>query len=160
MRSTSSFIRLAAHGLLLAFAAFVLVTVGCTGANASTGAQTAPGARAASASSQPLTVATPTAGQQALPVATDQQATVQEPPGLATSGLETSGQVLTACVPGRDKARVESNAVAPTVAHLQDSPGNCSSGLPDRARADTAAAQLSDRIPAALTHLDLGIVRT
>lgn len=145
MRSTSSFIRVAAHGLLLAFAAFLLVTVGCTGANASPGAQENPGTQGASAVSQPDAGTTPAAGQ-----ATGQQA----------ARLETSGQVLTACVPGRDKARVESNAVAPTLAHLQDSPGDAGSGLPDRARANTASAQLSDRIPAALTHLDLGIVRT
>lgn len=154
MRSTSSFIRVAAHALLLALAAFLLVTIGCTGANATPAAQDSPGTQGASAMSQPLAATTPAAVQQSADLAathiTGQQAT----------GLETARQALTACVPGRDKARVESNAVAPTPAHLQDSPGNANSSLPDRARANTVSAQLSDRIPAALTHLDLGIVRT
>lgn len=123
MRSTSPTFRLLTHALLLAFAAFALVVIGCTGAQAS-----------------PATLASPTAQSSAV-----QSATAQKSPK---------------CVPGRDKAKVERNAVAPNPAHLQPPPANPDSALPGRARADASVLLFSSRDPAALTHLDLGIVRT
>lgn len=132
MRSTSPTFRLLTHALLLAFAAFALVVIGCTGAQAS-----------------PATLASPTAQSSAVQSATAQSSAVQ-------SAVQGSPK----CVPGRDKAKVERNAVAPNPAHLQPSPANPDSALPVRAWADASVLQFSSRDPASLTHLDLGIVRT
>ena len=64
------------------------------------------------------------------------------------------------CIPGRDKTRVETNAASPSSAALH----YCPTGISVRTAAhlgnDSQASQRSGRIPAALTHLDLGIVRT
>ncbi|ALE91423.1 hypothetical protein AOC05_02095 [Arthrobacter alpinus] len=132
MRGTSPSFRLLTHALLLAFAAFALVVIGCTGAQAS-----------------PATVTSPTARS-----STVQSATAQ------SSAVQSTAPGSPKCVPGRDKAKVERNTVAPNPAHLQPSPANPDSARPDRARADTSVLQFSSRDPAALTHLDLGIVRT
>lgn len=130
MQRISALPRVAAHALILAFAAFMLLAIGCTGAQAS------PNGQVASISASAFQDA------------------------LANTSADIYSQVLTTCNPGRDKVRVECNAVAPTQAQLQHSPENDGVGLFTPVRAETTTDQLSGRTPAALTHLDLGIVRT
>ena len=64
------------------------------------------------------------------------------------------------CIPGRDTTRVESNALSPSSAALHYCPTGISVRTAAQLGNDSQASQLSGRIPAALTHLDLGIVRT
>ncbi|MFQ4147694.1 hypothetical protein AAGW05_03195 [Arthrobacter sp. LAPM80] len=145
MRSSRQSLRFTVRTVLLTFTAFVLMAIGLTGAPASPGTQT--------------TTALASAVQAAKPHAPQMQAAQGARP-LTASVVETTGQRSTECVPGRNKVRVERDAVSPTQAHLQHSPGSSGAGLLCGARADTSAAGQSGRIPAALTHLDLGIVRT
>lgn len=136
MRNMALSLRFLTRSLLLTFTAFALILTG------GISAQAAP-----------------------LDPVTHHQATVQLAPlpqstAPASNALKSVNTVLTACVPGRDKTRVESNAVTPSPAHLRHTPANANSGFADRAQTDIAGAQLPGRIPSALTHLDLGIVRT
>ncbi len=77
-----------------------------------------------------------------------------------TSSVIPSGHERPACGPGRDKARVEHNATSPGQSLLQPDPGASSAVLLRTAPLEPGLAQRSGRIPTALTHLDLGIVRT
>lgn len=152
MQRINALPRVAAHALILAFAAFLLLAIGSTGAQASPNGQVA--SIGASAFND-----TPLNDGPALNTAAGMTAdTVRST--AAKSSASVSGQVLTSCTPGRDKVRVESNAVAPAQAQLQHSPGNDCIGLFTSVQPGIAADQLSGRTPAALTHLDLGIVRT
>ncbi|MEO6529699.1 MAG: hypothetical protein ABI563_05495 [Specibacter sp.] len=65
-----------------------------------------------------------------------------------------------ACIPGRDKVRLERDALPPTPAQLQPTRNDAGAGFAERAGTHSGAAPLLGRIPASLTHLDLGIVRT
>ncbi|MHA7306050.1 hypothetical protein ACX80E_12520 [Arthrobacter sp. TMN-49] len=133
MRSTTLMVRLAAHAVLLAFVGLAIVAFGCTGAQAS-----------------PNTLAV-----------TAHVSTSQFSAAADTAAVDTViSPVSTACVPGRDDVRLERDAVAPTPAHLQHSPKNANAGLADLAWTNPGAVHLLGRIPASLTHLDLGIVRT
>ena len=132
MQRTTVALRLVTQALVLAFIALVLVVVACTGAQSSSMQQTV---------AQQIS-----AHQTTLIEATAVEGTAVERPPL--------------CIPGRDTTRVESNAVSPSAAALH----YCPTGISVRTAAhlgnDSQASQLSGRIPAALTHLDLGIVRT
>ena len=128
--------RLGAQALILAFAAFMLVAIGCTGAHA---------------------------------FPTEQATSISASPALPGSGADTFaadtfadavGHAPPSCIPGRNKVRVERNAVPPSQAHLHHPPASGCTGLFASARAEGTADQFSGRTPAALTHLDLGIVRT
>ncbi len=164
MQRINALPRVAAHALILAFAAFMLLAIGSTGAQASPNGQVA----SIGASAFNDTVLHDDNAQNV-------DAALNDGPALNTSAGMTadtvrgtaakssagvSGHVLTSCTPGRDKVRVESNAVAPAQAQLQHSPGNDCTGLFAPVHPGIAADQLSGRTPAALTHLDLGIVRT
>lgn len=129
--------RLTTHAILLAFAGMLLVAFGCSGAQAQAGMQ----ATAAHA---------PTAHVSA----------AQFSPSTDVSLAVLTAPVSTACVPGRDKVRLERDAVPPVPAHLQPAQQDTSAGLAERTKANGGAAQVLGRTPASLTHLDLGIVRT
>lgn len=136
MHCTSALLRVGARLLVLALTSFVLVALGCTGA------QAFPETASPSVSSQ----------------ARLQPAPVQAPQDVASP--DTSEQEQITCIPGRDKARVEHNAIVPTIALFQHSPGANGATLPRNVPRPLGAEQLAGRIPAALTHLDLSIVRT
>ncbi|MDO5751951.1 hypothetical protein [Arthrobacter sp.] len=123
--------RLGAQAIILAFVAFMLVAIGCTGSHASPN---------------------------------EQAASISASPAFNSSGAGTFadavGHALPSCIPGRNKVRVERNAVPPSQAHLHHSPVSGCTGLFAPARAEGTADQFSGRTPTALTHLDLGIVRT
>lgn len=135
MQGTTALLRVGTRALVLALAAVLLVVLGCTGAQASPG-------------SPPMgTVAvTPTVTKQS-----SQPTTVL---------VATAGHAQTTCIPGRGKARMEANAVAPSPAQLQPSFGNAVAALPQALSCGSSSATLQGRIPSSPTHLDLGIVRT
>ncbi|POH74728.1 hypothetical protein [Arthrobacter glacialis] len=132
MRSSSFTVRLAAHAVLLAFAGMLLVAFGCSGAQASAGMQ----------------------------VATASVSAAQFSPAIETSVESLIAPVSTACIPGRDKVRLDRDTLPPTPAQLQPKQNDADAGLSRRARENSGAVALLGRIPASLTHLDLGIVRT
>lgn len=74
--------------------------------------------------------------------------------------VPSAGQELTACHPGRDRVRLERNSMAPGQGLFQPGPELSGSALSRMTHPDFDSLQLAGRIPAALTHLDLGIVRT
>ncbi len=115
--------RIAAHVILLAFTAAMLLDFGCTGVQASPDPETVP------------VIA-------------------------VSSAADAASPALPACIPGRDKVRLECHAMAPTPAQLQHSPASTGMELFSQIRTVKSTGQLAGRIPAALTHLDLGIVRT
>ncbi|MFB9166519.1 hypothetical protein [Arthrobacter psychrochitiniphilus] len=124
--------------LLLALGSMTLVVIGCTGAQASPGMQTI-----------------------AVSPAAEQQITAATTAALNTRGiLNTLNQLSPECKPGHKKVRLESHAVSPNLVQLQSPRGSFGSPLPHRLLVDGAAQQFLGRIPAALSHLDLGIVRT
>ncbi|WP_157884004.1 hypothetical protein [Arthrobacter alpinus] len=131
MRSMAFFLRFLTRSLLLTIAAFALIVTG--------------GISAQAAALDPVTV---------------QQSTLGQSTGQASTALESVSTVLTGCVPGRDKTRVECNAVTPSPAHLRHTPANANTGFAGRTQTDIFGALLFGRIPSSLTHLDLGIVRT
>ncbi|AIY03450.1 hypothetical protein ART_3851 [Arthrobacter sp. PAMC 25486] len=136
MQSTNALLRVGTRLLILALTSFVLVALGCTGAQAFP--ETALPSVSSSAELQPAAL----------------QMT------LDVLSLDTSEKEQTSCIPGRDKVRVEHNAIVPTLALLQHSPGSNGATLPRNMPRQLGAAQRAGRIPDALTHLDLGIVRT
>ncbi|POH71589.1 hypothetical protein [Arthrobacter glacialis] len=132
MRSNSFTVRLAAHAVLLAFAGMLLVAFGCSGAQASAGMQ----------------------------VATASVSAAQFSPATETSVEARIAPVSTACIPGRDKVRLERDTLPPSPAQLQPKQNDADAGLSGRAWENSGAVALLGRMPASLTHLDLGIVRT
>ncbi|MHA7271270.1 hypothetical protein [Arthrobacter sp. HLT1-20] len=147
MRSTVSMLRLTTHAILLAFAGLLLVAFGCSGAQAQAGMQ----ATATHA---------PTAHVSAAHVSAAHVSAAQFSPATDVSVAALTAPVSTACVPGRDKVRLERDALPPVPAHLQPAQQDTDAGLAERTKANSGAAQLLGRTPASLTHLDLGIVRT
>ena len=138
--------RLGAQALILAFAAFMLMAIGCTGAPVSPNGQVA--SISASPFSKIVLGSTPSGSAAAL----DRSA--------VDITADAAGHALPTCIPGRNKVRVERNAAPPSQAHLQHTPANGCTGLFAAVRTETGADQFSGRTPAAWTHLDLGIVRT
>lgn len=137
MQNSSAGLRMAARLLVLALSSFVLVVMGCTGA------QAIPDTPAPAT----LSVLAPAA---------------QMPPDAAADArsVPSAGQELTACHPGRDRVRLERNSMAPGQGLFQPGPELSGSALSRMTHPDFDSLQLAGRIPAALTHLDLGIVRT
>lgn len=131
MQGTAALLRAGVHALVLALALVMLVTLGCTGAQAA-----------------PVSLPGATVAQQSAA------------PQAETVIVATAGQVQTTCMPGRGKSRVEGDAVVPNPVHLQPSPGSAVAALPRDQHAGMGAAMLDGRIPASPSHLDLGIVRT
>ena len=144
--------RLGAQALILAFAAFMLMAIGCTGAPVSPNGQVA--SISASPFSKIVLGSTPSGSAPALgsAAALDRSA--------VDITADAAGHALPTCIPGRNKVRVERNAAPPSQAHLQHTPANGCTGLFAAVRTETGADQFSGRTPAAWTHLDLGIVRT
>lgn len=142
MQSTSALLRVGARLLILALASFVLVVLGCTGAQAFP-------------ETPPPSMSSPTELQSAAIHAASDVAAQD-----TAVSLDTPGQDQPACIPGRDKVRVERSATITTMALLQDSPGSNGATLPRDVPLQLVADHLAGRIPDALTHLDLGIVRT
>lgn len=124
--------RLTTHAVLLAFAGMLLVAFGCSGTQARAGMQ----------------------------ATTAHVSATQFSPATDVSLAALTAPVSTECVPGRDKVRLEREALPPTLAHLHPAQQDTDAGLSERTTANVGAAQLLGRIPASLTHLDLGIVRT
>ena len=135
MRSTSALLSGGARLLILAMTSMVLVVLGCTGAQA--------------------------AAETSLPSMSSpaQLGPVSEHVVLDAVSFDAPAPNQTACSPGRDTVQLEHNALVPTNALLQHSPSSSRAALP-HLHPDLAAERQSGRIPAALTHLDLGIVRT
>lgn len=120
-----------AQVVVVALIALVLVVAGCTVAQSS--------ATAGSLSPAAVSQATP-------------QATVLNE--------VTAAQRLLACIPGRDKTRAETNALSPASAALLHCPAGTWVQTAVLFGAERNPSQRAGRIPAALTHLDLGILRT
>ncbi|MDJ0317296.1 MULTISPECIES: hypothetical protein [Arthrobacter] len=158
MPKPASLLSFVTHAVLLALTGLMLVIVGCTGAQASSGNP------AASGSTYELTSTALDIHAVAVPVLAvttglSLPSTAQLPNTVLSPGTDAR-PAWTTCVPGRDKVRLEQNALTPVSAHLQRPPSALESDLLTPARADGGADQFADRVPAALTHLDLGIVRT
>lgn len=184
MQRTSATLRLSTQALILAFAALLLVTIGCTGAQASPiQASSTPAQAPASASISTLaapwltgqspTVAaapvadSPTAGDSTalnrdslIEVSLNRVSLKKAVPNQAVLVQTAATSPQPACTPGRDTARMEKNAVSAPTALLQHSPTGTFSRNAAQAGWDADESLLSGRIPDALTHLDLGIVRT
>lgn len=143
MQTSSTGLRIAARLLILALSAFAFVVIGCTGA------------QAIPASPSPAAVSVPG------PVSVLGPA-VQVTPGTAANAqsVVTAVQELPACNPGRVKVRLEHNAITPGQGLFPPGPELSGSALPRNAHPEVEALQAVGRIPAALTHLDLGILRT
>lgn len=135
MQRISTGFRFTAHALILAFVALTLVVIGCNGAQASAAQQVAITVSATTPASAPASNAV------ALKKATAQK----ENP---------------ACAPSGSSARVEKIALAPSPALLPHSPSSVLDQLSPYVLVGDGLSPHSGRIPAALTHLDLGIVRT
>ena len=135
MQDTSALLRGGARLLILAMTSLVLVVLGCTGAQAA--AETSLPSMSSPAQLRP-------ASSHVILDVVSADAPAQDP---------------ASCVPGRDTVRLEHNAPEPTTALLQHSRSNSGAAL-RRLPPDLAAERPSGRIPTALTHLDLGIVRT
>lgn len=137
MQTSSTGLRIAARLLILALSAFAFVVIGCTGAQAIP----------ASPSPAAVSVLGPA---------------VQVTPGTAANAqsVVTAVQELPACNPGRVKVRLEHNAITPGQGLFPPGPELSGSALPRNAHPEVEALQAVGRIPAALTHLDLGILRT
>ncbi len=140
MQSTSASLRVAARLLILAMASLLLVVLGCTGAQAAAQAP-ATAAATVTAAANPTATATPHAS----PAMTAMVSSVQDRP---------------ACIPGGDKVRLERSAVSPGQALLLHDPAACPGSLLRAAPLDAGPPQSWGRIPTALSHLDLGILRT
>ena len=136
MLGTSALLRGGSRLLILALASLVLTVLGCTGAQAST----------------------PTALPSVSPPAQVRPAAVHAVPDAVS--LDAPQPDQPSCSPGRDTVRVEHNALVPTIALHQHPPAGSGAALPRRLPPDVAAERPSGRIPTALTHLDLGMVRT
>lgn len=140
MQNTNSLLRATARLAVLALASFVLVVLGCTGAQAF-----------------PEDVSAT-----ALPVAA--QAVAAPTASSSISGTSASALAPSldkpACIPGRDKVRIEQDAISPGQALLPHQGATSAGILPKVLPLESGLLRLSGRIPAALTHLDLGIVRT
>jgi len=142
----------------------VLVALGGTGARAF------PSAPAHTAASLPAPAASAPAPAASLPApaATDTLVSVGAAPAAGPASVpagtpvlvEWTAQEQTTCNPGRKKVRLESSAVLPSPAHLQHAPESGCRLLPRTRVPGSEDVRLSGRIPASLTHLDLGIVRT
>lgn len=87
-------------------------------------------------------------------------AAVQATPAASAVNDVTAAQRLLACIPGRDKTRAETNALSPSSAALLHCPAGTWVQTAVRFGAERTTSQRVGRIPAALTHLDLGILRT
>lgn len=124
-----------AQVVVVAIIALVLVVAGCTVAQFS-----------ASASSL-----SPAAVSQSAPQTAPQTAVLNE---------VTAAQRLLACIPGKDKTRAETNALSPASAALLHDPAGTWVQTAVLFGAEGNPSQRAGRIPAALTHLDLGILRT
>ncbi|MET4002831.1 MULTISPECIES: hypothetical protein [Arthrobacter] len=129
--------------LLLALGTMTLVVIGCTGAQASPGMQT---------------IAVTPAAEQQITAATT--AALNTHSSRTRDVLHAVNQLSPECKPRHKKVRLESHAVSPNLVQLQSPRGSFGSPLPHRLLVDGAAQQFLGRIPAALSHLDLGIVRT
>lgn len=66
----------------------------------------------------------------------------------------------TACVPGRETGQPECTALPSNPAHVQQLDDGALSSLSQPLSAAWSTSAMGGRIPAALTHLDLGILRT
>ena len=148
MHSIGTLPRMVVHALLLALATAMLLAFGCTAVQA-----TPKGPSSTSA-------ATPWDSTSAAAPWDSTSAITGPVTATSVTTAEPAGPVSTACVPGRDTVRLERNAVAPTAAQLQHSPASAGTAFFARVLSVTATEPLSGRIPAAPTHLDLGIVRT
>ena len=135
MQGTTALRRLGARALVLALASILLVVLGYSGAQAS------PSSLAVGA----VAVAPTMTKQSTQPT---------------TALVATAGHAQTTCIPGRGKARMEADAVAPSPAQLQVSAGSAVAALPHALSGGSTSARLRGRIPSSPTHLDLGIVRT
>ncbi len=148
MHSIGTLPRMVVHALLLALATAMLLAFGCTAV------QTTPKGPSSTSLAVPL-------DSTSAAVPWDSTSAITGPVNATSvTTAEPAGPVSTACVPGRDTVRLERNAVAPTAAQLQHSPASAGTAFFARVLSVTATEPLSGRIPAAPTHLDLGIVRT
>lgn len=146
MQSTSSLLRVTARLVVLALTSFVLVVLGCTGA------QAFPDVAATTAI--PLTA----------PAANSSVSGTGHSSTALSNTVVSSALAPTldkpACIPGRDKTRIEQNAISAGQGLLPHQGGTSASTLLRVAALEAGLLPRPGRIPAALTHLDLGIVRT
>ncbi len=164
MQGTTTMLRTGTRLLLMAFLSLVLVALGAAGA------QAIPAAPAHPASSVPAATAASTAAAALEVAATPAPESFGSvgAPASGPAGAQDGPPVLvqwadleqTTCIPGRKKVRLESAAVVPSYALLQHAPESGGRFLPHAQVAGSDGVRPSGRIPASLTHLDLGIVRT
>ncbi len=170
MQATTTKLGTAARFLLPALLSLVLVALGATGARAfpevptpAPASMPAPVVAAVAASVQPSSVARATAAtpaQERFGSLGSQLAGPAGAPDTPAVLVDQASQEQTTCIPGRKKVRLESAAALPSYALLQHAPEPGQLPLPRTHVPGHEDARLSGRIPASLTHLDLGIVRT
>ena len=157
MHSIGTLPRMVVHALLLALATAMLLAFGCTAVQAT---PKGPSATSLAAPWDSTSAAAPVDSTSATAPWDSTSAITGPVTATSVTTAEPAGPVSTACVPGRDTVRLERNAVALTAAQLQHSPASAGTAFFARVLSVTATEPLSGRIPAAPTHLDLGIVRT